>query len=404
VFNVVARDVFGQSGSENFTLDVNAPPVITGLGNATVQQNTVIAPIPITFADDRTGVDALSISLAVSDASIITSATLTGTGPVRLLNITLAADRHGSATLAISANDGVLTATATGELLVTTAPVPLPPTGFTATPDGDAVIFAWTPPGTGPVPTFYVLEGGNASGAITLPVINIPAPNTSFRTVVPNGTWYFRARSGNAAGVSLPSNEVVGTIGRALDVPGAPVGLVATIAGDTVGLSWQPPQSGGPAAQWRIELGSSAGASDRGIFAVPSSIFGGSGRLDNGVYFARVRGTNIAGEGPASNEVRFTIGVTGCDLDRPDPPVLLPATIVNGIVTLTWRPPANAPVASYQIRVGSAPGLADLIVFTVGPVTSFTASAPSGQYHVSLIAINQCDQSLPSNNIVVIVP
>ena len=52
------------------------------------------------------------------------------------------------------------------------------------------------------------------------------------------------------------------------------------------------------------------------------------GDLAAGEYFARVRGVNGAGPGPASNEARFRVGeVPACD--APEAPVLLPATI-NG--------------------------------------------------------------------------
>ena len=61
-----------------------------------------------------------------------------------------------------------------------------------------------------------------------------------------------------------------------------------------------------------------------------------SGDLAAGEYFARVRGVNGAGPGPASNEASFRVGeVPACD--APQAPLLLPATVVGRAITLAWQ-------------------------------------------------------------------
>ena len=357
----------GGGGGEPPPPPGNAPPVVTGLTNFSIEENRPVPPIAITLADDYTGPDQLVVTVVPGDASILSGVSITGTGSARTLNVTLAEDREGQASVTLVVHDGTLSTTTTARITVTPAPVPNPPTNFTGVPDGDAMLFSWQGPVTGPVPTFFVLEGGNQTGLVTLPVVNTGRA-TSFRTVVPAGTWYFRARSGNSAGTSIPSAEITGTIGSAVMRPGAPHGLVASAEGLIGRLAWQPPASGGPVDAWQIELGSAHGLSDRGVLQVPANMLAVQGAIPQGQYFARVRGINHTGNGPASNEASFVVGaVAPCALGIADPPVLLPATVANRLVTLTWRPPTNSPVTRYRIVVGSAPGLADLVTFDLGP-------------------------------------
>ncbi len=141
------------------------------------------------------------------------------------------------------------------------------------------------------------------------------------------------------------------------------------------------------------------------MLRVPANILAIEGALPSGRYAARVRSVGAAGDGPASNEATFTVGaVQPCSLDVPDPPVLLPATVANRLVTLTWRPPTNSAVSHYRMTVGSAPGVGDLGTFDVGAITAIAGMAPAGQYHVTLAATNDCGSSLPSNALVVVVP
>lgn len=141
------------------------------------------------------------------------------------------------------------------------------------------------------------------------------------------------------------------------------------------------------------------GQRDRHLHAHRRSASG----LEPGEYFARVRGRNRAGDGPASNETRIRVGpVPACD--APDPPVLLPATINGALVTLSWRAPRNAAVGNYRLLVGSVPDASDLLTLDVDAVTSFAGVAPPGRYHVAIRATNPCGSSpTPSNSITVVV-
>ena len=396
---IEVRDSSGQNMSASYTVRVNAPPAITGLGDATMEANRE-QDITITIADDFTSVDQVTVTVSAGESPILSGVTLSGSGATRTLRITPAEDRTGVATITMVASDGLLSTTRAAIITVSNPGVPNPPAGLTAGLDGDAVLFTWQPPASGPVPTFFVLEGGNGASRVTLPVVNT-GHATSHRLVVPGGAWFFRARSGNLAGTSAASNEISGAVGSG--VPGPPLGLVAQVAGNQVQVAWQPPTVGGPVDTQRIEVGTSPGASNTGVFALPGGQLAAAGSLPDGEYFARVRGVNVSGNGPPSNEVRFRVGGGGPCSQRPDPPVLLPASIANRLVTLTWRPPLNTTVSNYQI-VGSQPAQSDLVVFSLGAVTAFAAQAPPGAYHVTLLAINACGGSQLSNGIVVIVP
>ena len=54
-----------------------------------------------------------------------------------------------------------------------------------------------------------------------------------------------------------------------------------------------------------------------------------------------------------------------------------------------------------MIEAGSAPGLANLASIQVGPVSTFTTTAPPGTYYVRVRAINGRGSSQSSNEIVV---
>lgn len=134
------------------------------------------------------------------------------------------------------------------------------------------------------------------------------------------------------------------------------------------------------------------------MFLVPTPITSLAAPAASGDYFVRVRGLNAAVEGPASNEVRLQVG-TPSVCATPEAPVLLPATIVDGRITVTWRGSRNAAVRRYVVLVGSQPGAGNLAAFDAGPVTVFAAAAPPGTYYVSIVASSDCGSSPASNTI-----
>ena len=68
-------------------------------------------------------------------------------------------------------------------------------------------------------------------------------------------------------------------------------------------------------------------------------------------------------------------------------------------VALAWAPAAYA--EEYVIQVGSAPGLSNLLVTSLGKVTSVGTVAPPGRYYARIRAKNRCGFGPASNEIVV---
>ena len=83
---------------------------------------------------------------------------------------------------------------------------------------------------------------------------------------MPNGFYFLRVRARNAAGVSLPSTEVMLVVGNVPAPPSSP-SLTHTVSGSTVTLTWSAPAFG-PVTGYIIEAGSATGLSNIAVAAV----------------------------------------------------------------------------------------------------------------------------------------
>ena len=101
--------------------------------------------------------------------------------------------------------------------------------------------------------------------------------------------------------------------------------------------------------------------------------------------------------------VRFpNAGFFAATLNEETPTALVPpanfAAQTNGLgVTFTWG--ASAGASSYQLEVGSGPGLSNLFTGDLGGGTSFSAAGPAGTYFARLRARAGATLSSPSNEI-----
>lgn len=184
------------------------------------------------------------------------------------------------------------------------------PTNLTATVSGSSVTLAWQAPTAGARPTAYVLEAGSRSGEADIAASDTGSPATTLVAAnVPAGTYFVRVRAQTTGMTGAASNEITVVVGgTCAGPPGPPSGLVSTVSGSTVTLSWQAPNGGCPATAYIIEAGSAQGLSNLASAGTGSvaTTFSATG-VGSGTYFVRVKSANPAGTGPPSNEVVLTV-------------------------------------------------------------------------------------------------
>jgi hypothetical protein len=277
--------------------------------------------------------------------------------------------------------------------------LPGPPVGLTATSAGSAVTLTWQAPTSGGPPLSYVIEAGAVPGAADLANFSTGNALTAFGTGgVPSGTYFVRARTTTAQGMSAASNEVrlvVGSgCGTAPGAPGTP--WVATNSGGTVVLTWAPATRS--PTSYVVEAGSGPGLSNITTADVGNVTTLSATGVATGRYYVRVRARNACGASPPSGELTLVVGTP------PGAPPGLTYQASAGTVALSWQAPAGV-VDGYVVEAGSQPGLSNLATLAVGNRTSFSAGGVApGTYYVRVRAINGAGQGPPSSEVTVIVP
>ncbi len=206
-----------------------------------------------------------------------------------------------------------------------------------------------------------------------------------------------RDPNGELLMITMNPGRVVRIVPDTSNPPATPLGLTSQVNGSTVTLNWQRNSAGGPVLTYRLEAGSSEGASNilttnvtsTGI-VVPA--------VPNGLYWVRVRGENAGGTSVPTQDIAVRVGCGG--------PPLMPSNLsatVGGdrVVNLQWTRAADA--VNYAVVAGSAPGLANLAQLAVSG-TQLSVQAPPGVYYVRVHSLTACGPSQPSNEIVVTVP
>ena len=181
--------------------------------------------------------------------------------------------------------------------------MPTAPTDLAAETIGATVRLHWTRPSDGD-PVGYQLEAGTVPGARDIGAWTLP-PSPSYDVAgVPDGRYFVRVWAGTGAGISPPSNEVEVVVGT--PPPLAPTGLVATVDGGTVSLTWS--AVAGEVTGYELDVGSSSGTADL-VRGAPLGLATTS-RFESvplGSYCVRVRALNRTGSSPPSNEVWVAI-------------------------------------------------------------------------------------------------
>ena len=179
------------------------------------------------------------------------------------------------------------------------APVaPAAPATLLGTAAGSNLVLAWTPTFTGGAPTSALLE---VSGAVTaaLPLGNVDRFQFSG---VPPGTYTFAVRQSNASGTSARSNAITLTFpGSCGAAPGVPRNFVASAAGSTLTLFWDPPASGGAPTSYLLTVGGAY------VGVLPFETRSLTTPVPAGTYRFTVAATNPCGTGPATSQQSITI-------------------------------------------------------------------------------------------------
>jgi hypothetical protein len=186
----------------------------------------------------------------------------------------------------------------------------------------------------------------------------------------------------------------------ALTAPGTPINLSSSVSGSTVTLTWTAPATGDAATSYRLEAGSSSGASD-----LANSDTGGAATtfiatgVPNGTYYVRVRAQNGGGRSDPSNQVVVTVGAGDC---TPLAPTLTAAFAGPG-AALNWTAGGSCGPTSYEINAGSSAGASNLAVFNTGNANTFynVATLANGMYYVRVRAVRNANLSAPSNEVVI---
>ena len=281
-----------------------------------------------------------------------------------------------------------------------TAAPPGAPTSFAATADGNNVNMTWSAPASGGAATSYTILARVAPGG---PVIaSLPVGlTTSFGVGAPNGTFVLSVRATNASGPGPESTTVTVTVPQAVPPPGPPSNLAVTVVGNTATFSWTPPSGGGAATSYMLFAGVTPG------FAVPiaslplpntpGTVVGG---IPAGTYYARVIAINGGGMSPPSNDV--TIVVAGAA--PPGPPVMNPAGVSGGTVSLSWSAGPGGVPTGYTLYASMTPGGAPIATVPLAGPGLVVPAVPPGTYFIRVTASNGAGTSAASNEIAFTVP
>lgn len=374
-------------------------PTVSAMPDVLTPPGTPVQ-VPFTLGDAQQGPNGLGLQLFTTNVGLTPTYQVLGTGAQRTLRVDTAAGMSGTATITLVASDGTYQTASRFLLSVGAAGPPGPPSNFAANLAGTTLSLSWSPPTTGAPATEYVLQAALDPGFGNI-IVNTATGSAQTSMVIPGvppGVFYLRILARNGLGTSGPSN--VQQLGGP---PGAPSGLVATLQGSVLSMSWNAPTTGGAPSDYVLEAATDPGFGSvifaGGIGSARSVTIGG---VPPGTFFLRVRARNGSGiSGPSNSQ---QIGSSAC-AGPPSAPANFGITKLGGLsVRLSWSPAGGSPTA-YVLQAALDPSFASIIASVpVGGVMTLDIAAVPGTFFVRVLAGNSCGNSGPSNSASVTLP
>jgi hypothetical protein len=182
--------------------------------------------------------------------------------------------------------------------------VPDAPAALTATIAGSTVTLRWTAPASCNTASNYWVEGAATPSGASFGGSFTGSTATSLAFPVSSaGFFYARVKASNASGLSAASNSALVSVG----VPNPPMNLVGSVSGKTINLSWQAPSGGLAPTGYVLEVGASAGQTNKSVPIPLGQTTLSSPGAALGTYYIRIRATAGTNKGAPSNEVVLTV-------------------------------------------------------------------------------------------------
>lgn len=270
------------------------------------------------------------------------------------------------------------------------------------TPCTDGAIPAyWVKPYGGMTILASASPGGPLLASLPIPWPNPdPGPESGWcpGTIVPGappGTYWvlmvYGLTNATSASASAWQRVVVGGTPTCTSAPFPPVLIPGSpvVSGTSVALGFSGPFQGCAIDYLELEVGTSPGAKDVGVYPLPGlNTFFPS--VPPGAYYTRARAVNAYGRSRRSTEIPLQIpGPCGPNSLPPTP--VNPTVTVNGSqVTLAWTLSPASGATFHQLSLFDQAGIAqDQIILS--NATSITAqNVPAGNYRVRVSAGNAC--------------
>lgn len=403
------------------TVGSGSAPTISAIANVTINEDAATSPIAFTVGDVETAAGNLTVTASSNNTGLVPNTVgalaLGGSGASRSLVVTPVANQSGSAVITVTVSDGTFSSSRTFTLTVNTVndtPVIAGITGKTTAEDTPlAVTVSLSDPDT--AVGSLVLQASSSNGAL-VPSASIalsgngstrtatitPAPEASGATTIT-----LTVNDGSTSSSTSFTLTVTGVDDAPAFAPATPTAVSSLVSTptaftvtvndtDTTGASLTLAAvttnaalltSGGIAV---TPLSSTATSSTFSVTLTPVTGALGTG----GVTLTASDGTT-----PASRSVALTITSTP---GPPDPPVALVSTVTGAALQLSWSAaPTGTTPTSYEVSIGTGPGLTTLPVQTTSATTVSVAVPPGATYYWRVRAVNSHGTSLASAESVV---